>query len=73
MTPIHADDLPPEMRRKLGLTGGGSKRRNTGKGSNDSDPCTGSCGACGERFDTYLRWEKHAKTSGHARWLVDLE
>ena len=73
---VNADDLDAATRKRLGiddLTGSGKKRRNTHKGERDAAPCAGAC-ACGDTFDTYTAWERHADKvgPGHHVWRMAL-
>ena len=69
---VNANDLPPEVRKKLGLTGGTRKRKAPSRaGASPASPCPGTCG-CGTRFDTYAKWERHADKAGCTRWDVDI-
>lgn len=70
--PVNAEDLPPEVRKRLGIEAK-PKRRNTGKGSRDGDPCPGECVDCGEKFPAYTKWERHSDRTGHRRWRVEVE
>lgn len=72
MSPVNASDLPPEVRKRLGLVAPGRQRRNTAKGSHDSAACAGRCHDCGEAFAAYTKWEHHADATGHRRWAVEL-
>lgn len=68
--PIHAEDLPKAVRDKLGLsTKSTSKKSRAGIGH--AADCAGSC-SCGERFERYSDFERHAKATGHARWQIDV-
>jgi hypothetical protein len=69
---INADDLPPAVRKRLGLAGKGrSKPKPSSAGVGLSMPCAGHCG-CGEAFPTALAWEKHANVTGCRVWSIDL-
>lgn len=60
------DDLPKAMRdqvdRQLGKPQGGRARPSRG-GTGDGQPCAYVCG-CGERFESFTRWERHSRASG---------
>lgn len=67
---IRAEDLPADVRRKLGIdTTKTSKRSRAGTGM--GAPCPGTCGACGQQFDRYTAFERHSRP-GHRRWAINL-
>lgn len=70
--PLHADDLDPETRRRLGL---GPKRRTATtrrEASNAGDDGNRwRCHACGATFDRWSTAEAHARRERHAR--IDLD
>lgn len=67
MSPVNADDLPADVRKKLGLPPKGrSKPRLSRAGVGDAVPCRCRC-RCGEMFDRYDKAEKHAREYGHTR------
>lgn len=74
MSPVRAEDLTPEARRRLGLDKAATKRRPKRSGTTDAAPCVGSC-SCGETFPSYTAWERHADQAGpgHRRWTIDAE
>lgn len=68
--PIHAEELPLAVRRKLGIDAGKSSTRSragTGMGA----PCPGTCAACGKEFSKFTEFERHSKRD-HRRWVIDL-
>lgn len=68
---VHANDLPPEVRKRLGLEAAKpSKKSRAGQGL--SEPCPGHCG-CGQPFPTAAAWERHAKSTGCRHWRIDLQ
>lgn len=71
--PINADDLPPDVRKKLGLPAKGrSKPRLSRAGVSDTHPCRVRCHACGQEFDRYDHAETHARAERHSRIEVVL-
>jgi hypothetical protein len=72
MTRLHADQLPPDVRKRLGLTDKPGKSKPSRAGISLSEPCPGTCN-CGQQFPTALAWEKHAQAAGHTRWNITLE
>lgn len=70
MTRLRADQLPAAVRKKHGLDTGRAKPSRAG--TSDNVPCPGRC-ACGQQFPTARAWERHADTTGHTRWSIDLE
>jgi len=71
---VNADDLPPEVRKRLGLTAGKGRTRKAPSraGVGLSEPCPGHCG-CGHPFPTAAKWEAHAKATGCTHWRIDIE
>lgn len=66
---IQADDLPPALKKQLGLKNAGRMKprpSRIGQGAMEEGP--GTCHACGESFDSYGAWEKHSQASGHSRF-----
>jgi len=74
VTRLRADQLPADVRRKLGLAGKNSKTSGakSRKGTGLSVPCPGRCG-CGARFPNALLWEKHVDETGCTRWDIELQ
>lgn len=68
MTPIHADDLSAETRKRLGLPKNRSKPTRAGTGG----PQRTTCVPCGEVFDRFDAAERHAQKEHHCRLEVDL-
>lgn len=69
---VNAEDLPPAVRKKLGIDPKSARRAKPSRaGVGLSQPCPGHCG-CGQAFPTAARWERHAKTTGHRVWSIDL-
>ncbi len=66
--PLHADDLDPATRARLGL---GPKRRTATtkrEASNAGDDGNRwRCHACGTVFDRWSTAERHARDAGHHR------
>jgi hypothetical protein len=73
VSPIHADELPPEVRKHLGLTAGKGRTRPAPSraGIGHAHLCPGHCG-CGQPFASYSDFEKHAKRAGCRTWRIDL-
>jgi len=69
--PVNADDLPPEVRAKLGLgPGSGRKRPRLSRKNVEGGETPYECVACGEQFPSFdgvAGWEAHSKRSGHRR------
>lgn len=72
MAGVHADDLPADVRRKLGLDAKPRRAKPSRAGVGLSEPCPGHCG-CGHPFPTAATWERHAKQTGCRHWRIDLE
>ena len=76
--PVHAEDLPANVRKRLGLDTGktgkaGSRKRGKSRaGVGLGAPCPGHCVSCGEPFSSALRWEQHAAVTGCSIWSIDL-
>lgn len=72
MSPVRAEDLTPEARRRWNIDGAKTTKRPKRTGVGDAAPCSGTC-SCGERFTSYTKWEKHADSAGpgHHRWTID--
>lgn len=69
---VHADDLPPEVRKRLGLPAKGRTRPKPSRaGISDHVLCPGHCG-CGAPFDTAADWETHAAQAGCRTWRIDM-
>ena len=69
---VRASDLPPEVRRRLGLDQPDRPRKSR-RGVGDGVPCPGRCVTCGRRFRTAAAWQRHATAhSPSARWEIDL-
>lgn len=63
---IKASDLPPEVRKRLGIEG---KARTSKHAEREDGPCPYRCG-CGETFPSYGGrggWKPHAEKTGHSR------
>lgn len=70
---INADDLPPELRRRLGLNPKARTRKAPSRaGTGHAQPTPGHC-TCGQPFGSYAAWERHARTTNHTRWNLTLE
>jgi hypothetical protein len=70
---INADDLPPDVRRKLGLLGKTrTKPKPSRAGVSESAPCPGHCG-CTKPFPSAAAWERHARQTGCTHWRIDLD
>jgi hypothetical protein len=67
VTRLRADQLPPKVRAQIET----KRPRLSRAGVGLSVPCPGHC-SCGEAFPTAAAWERHAKTTGHTRWSIDL-
>lgn len=68
---IKASDLPPEVRKRLGLQGSTGKTRTSKRAvrHDDGGHQPYLC-ACGETFPSYGGrggWESHSKKTGHSR------
>ena len=74
MTGVRYDDLPPAMRAQVDAALGPQAAKRTTRRQLRSQGSPGACG-CGERFDRYETWEKHADSAGHGhrRFLLDVE
>lgn len=68
---IRAEDLPTDVRKRLGLDDTPTHATKSRKGQGLTVPCPGHCG-CGQPFPTALAWEHHAKTTGCRHWRIDL-
>lgn len=69
---ISADDLPPAVRKRLGLTAKNRTRPAPSRaGTGHSTPSPGHCG-CGKPFTRYSDWERHSKTVGCRHWRLDM-
>lgn len=68
---INADDLPADVRKKLGLAAKTRTRKAPSRaGTGHAEPTPGHCG-CGAPFTSYAAWERHAQ-AGCTRWNLDL-
>lgn len=72
MSPVRAKDLSPEVRKRLGINAGSKPRRNTKRGVDVAADCPGCCYDCGQEFESYTKWERHADAAGHRRWQMSL-
>lgn len=64
--PLRAEDLPPEVRKRLGVAGSPKATRKAAKAD---EPCPYRC-ACGEEFASFggrAGFEAHASREGHHR------
>lgn len=71
MTRLHADQLPADVRKRLGLDTKPARSKPSRAGIGLSEPCPGHCG-CGHPFPTAAAWETHAKQTGCRHWRIDL-
>lgn len=73
---VRPTDLTPEARKRYADQLGDaastrSRPRPSRAGTGDGQPCAGSC-QCGQGFERFTDWERHARQSGHSRWSTDL-
>jgi hypothetical protein len=68
---VRAEDLPPEVRKRLGLEDQSKASKKSRAGVGLSAPCPGHCG-CGCPFPTAAAWERHARKTGCRHWRIDL-
>lgn len=70
---VNADDLPPKIRRRLGLTSKGRTRPAPSRaGTSTNTPCPGHCG-CSRPFPSAAAWERHAARTGCTMWKIDID
>jgi len=69
---VSVEDLPPEIRRKLGLGAGRSRPRPSKAGTSTRARSPGWCGSCGVRFGSASAWERHAAETGCRIWRLDV-
>lgn len=66
---LHAKDLDPATRKRLGIQGATGKSRAGRQAAKEDGGCPYLCVPCGLEFPTFggvAGWEAHSKATGHS-------
>lgn len=68
MTGVRLEDLPPKLRAQVEQKLGEQPKAKKGRRGASRVATDGVCWACGVRFMSSAKWERHSDETGHRRF-----